>query len=192
MVIAKYAMSLDGRIATVAGHSRWITGETARAHLHRLRATVDAILVGVGTVVADDPLLTARTPSEEPPPHQPLRVILDSAGRLPPTARLLDPALPGQTVVAMTERMPADRRAALREPRRRPADPAGRPGRRQPAGAARRARRSGHHLAAGRGRRARSRRLLRRRPRPQGPGLRRPGDHRRRRRRPARSAASAP
>jgi diaminohydroxyphosphoribosylaminopyrimidine deaminase/5-amino-6-(5-phosphoribosylamino)uracil reductase len=115
LVIAKYAMSLDGRIATAAGHSRWITAEAARAHLHRLRAAVDAILVGAGTVVADDPLLTARPPRDEPAPHQPLRVVLDSAGRLPPTARLFDPALPGRTLVATTERMPADRRSALRD-----------------------------------------------------------------------------
>jgi diaminohydroxyphosphoribosylaminopyrimidine deaminase/5-amino-6-(5-phosphoribosylamino)uracil reductase len=113
LVIAKYAMSLDGRIATATGQSRWITGPTARAHLHRLRATVDAILAGAGTVLADDPLLTARVPAAETPVHQPLRVVLDSAGRLPLAARLFDPALPGRTLVATTDRMPADRRAAL-------------------------------------------------------------------------------
>jgi diaminohydroxyphosphoribosylaminopyrimidine deaminase/5-amino-6-(5-phosphoribosylamino)uracil reductase len=115
LVIAKYAMSLDGRIATAAGHARWITGESARVHLHRLRATVDAILVGAGTVVADDPLLTARPPGVGPPPHQPLRVVLDSAGRVPTTARLFDPTLPGRTLVAATERTPPGRRAWLRD-----------------------------------------------------------------------------
>jgi diaminohydroxyphosphoribosylaminopyrimidine deaminase/5-amino-6-(5-phosphoribosylamino)uracil reductase len=113
LVIAKYAMSLDGRIATATGQSRWITGPAARAHLHRLRAAVDAILAGAGTVLADDPLLTARVPAAEAPVHQPLRVVLDSAGRLPLAARLFDPALPGRTLVATTARMPDDRRAAL-------------------------------------------------------------------------------
>jgi diaminohydroxyphosphoribosylaminopyrimidine deaminase/5-amino-6-(5-phosphoribosylamino)uracil reductase len=112
LVIAKYAMSLDGRIATATGHARWISGPSARAHLHRLRATVDAILVGAGTVLADDPLLTAR-PAATTAPHQPLRVVLDSAGRLPLTARVFSPAPPASTLVATTAAMPADHRLAL-------------------------------------------------------------------------------
>jgi diaminohydroxyphosphoribosylaminopyrimidine deaminase/5-amino-6-(5-phosphoribosylamino)uracil reductase len=113
LVIAKYAMSLDGRIATRTGQSRWITGPAARAHLHRTRAAVDAILVGAGTALADDPQLTARPPDTAAPVHQPLRIVLDSAGRVPPTARLFDPALPGRAVVAATDRLPAAHRAAL-------------------------------------------------------------------------------
>ncbi len=98
LVIAKYAMSLDGKIATRTGDSRWITGEHARARIHQLRSRVDAIITAAGTVVSDDPQLTARAPDGQPLPRQPLRVIADSAGRTPPTARLFQE--PGQTLVA--------------------------------------------------------------------------------------------
>ncbi len=111
-VIAKYAMTLDGRIATRTGHARWITGPEARRWVHELRDTVDAILVGRGTVEADDPQLTTRIPGREDV-HHPLRVILDSRGRAPLTARVFSPELPGQTVVATTEAMPSERRQAL-------------------------------------------------------------------------------
>ena len=113
LVVAKYAMSLDGRIATRTGHARWITGPVARAHVHQVRAGVDAILVGAGTAVADDPLLTARPDRETP--HQPLRVVLDASGRVPLSARLFDPALPGRTLLVTGDRLPAERRLALRE-----------------------------------------------------------------------------
>ncbi len=86
----KYAATLDGRSAAADRTSRWITGEPARADVHRLRAEVDAVVVGVGTVLADDPQLTVRPD----PGHQPLRVVVDSRWRAPATARVFDGEAP--------------------------------------------------------------------------------------------------
>lgn len=87
-VTLKLATSLDGRIAMPSGESRWITGEASRAQGHRLRASHEAILVGVETVLADDPELTVRSGREGSDVAQPLRIVLDSRLRTPPSAKV--------------------------------------------------------------------------------------------------------
>ena len=94
-ITLKLATSLDGRIAMPSGESRWITGEAARAQGHRLRASHDAILVGVETVLADDPELTVRSGEEGCDVAQPLRIVLDSRLRTPPSAK----AASGNTLI---------------------------------------------------------------------------------------------
>ena len=84
VVIAQIGQSLDGRIATMSGHSKYINGPAGLAHLHRLRSLVDAVVIGVGTALADDPQLTVRRVAG---PH-PARVVLDPNGRLPASARV--------------------------------------------------------------------------------------------------------
>lgn len=84
-VVAQLGQTLDGRIATESGESRWINREAALEHLHRLRAAVDAVVVGIGTVLMDDPLLNVR----RVPGRNPARVVIDPGGRLPAGARLL-------------------------------------------------------------------------------------------------------
>ncbi|HJR22851.1 MAG TPA: bifunctional diaminohydroxyphosphoribosylaminopyrimidine deaminase/5-amino-6-(5-phosphoribosylamino)uracil reductase RibD [Dongiaceae bacterium] len=91
-VALKLATSLDGRIATRTGDSRWITGEPARTFGHRLRATHDAIAVGSGTVLADDPELTCRIPGLEH--RSPVRLVFDRRGRIPAAAKVLSGAAP--------------------------------------------------------------------------------------------------
>jgi diaminohydroxyphosphoribosylaminopyrimidine deaminase / 5-amino-6-(5-phosphoribosylamino)uracil reductase len=95
-VIGKFAASLDGRIATNSGDSQWITGEAAREVVHRERAWVDAILTGSGTVLADDPALTAR-PDGGTTERQPIRIVMDGRGRVPPEARVFHE--PGTAIV---------------------------------------------------------------------------------------------
>ncbi len=91
-VVWKAAATLDGRVAAADGTSRWITGDAAREAVHRLRATCDAVVIGSGTALADDPQLTVRRPDGSTAPRQPLRVVVDRRGRLPATARLRDGA----------------------------------------------------------------------------------------------------
>ena len=93
-VVWKAGATLDGRVAAADGTSRWITGDTARAAVHALRATCDAVVVGSGTALADDPQLTVRDADGRDAVRQPLRVVHDRRGRLPATARVLDGAAP--------------------------------------------------------------------------------------------------
>lgn len=97
-VTLKIATSMDGRIALSNGVSQWITGSESRARVHRMRAEHDAVLVGVGTVLADDPLLTARTVPL--PDKQPVRIVADSSLRTSPSSRLINSSGLGRVVLA--------------------------------------------------------------------------------------------
>ena len=105
----KYAMTLDGKIAAYTGASRWITGAAARAHVHTLRNQYRGILVGVGTVLADDPLLTCRTPGG----RNPVRVVCDSRLRTPLTAQVVRTAGEVPTILATCQEAPARQRPYL-------------------------------------------------------------------------------
>ena len=96
-VTAKFAMSMDGKIAARSGDSKWITGEESRRFVHRLRSEVDAVMIGINTALADDPRLTARDSAGAPLPRQPLRVVVDSNGRMPKDARMYSE--PGETLI---------------------------------------------------------------------------------------------
>lgn len=127
-VTAKYAISADGKIATRTGASRYLTGPDARRYVHRLRDTVDAVMVGAGTVIADDPELTTRItadagnsePAGRPPldarrrePRHPWRLVVDSTLRVPLGARVYDPPLAGATAVLTTAAAPPERASLL-------------------------------------------------------------------------------
>lgn len=102
-VTLKVAMTLDGKIATPEGQSRWITGEKARRMVHRLRAGADAILTAIGTVRADDPELTVRLgrSSKSPLPHKPVRIVIDPNLDVPPSSKIL--RTPPETVIVARE-----------------------------------------------------------------------------------------
>ena len=110
-VILKAAVSLDGKIATYRGDSRWISTEASRRRTHALRNEVDAVMVGAETVVRDDPELTVRLLEGEV--RNPLRVVVDSALRIPPTSRLLTERPEVKTLVATTAKAPMERREAV-------------------------------------------------------------------------------
>jgi diaminohydroxyphosphoribosylaminopyrimidine deaminase/5-amino-6-(5-phosphoribosylamino)uracil reductase len=97
-VHAKWAMTLDGKIASRTGDSRWISGEAARRWVHDLRGRMDAIVIGGGTAVADDPLLTARPPG----PRTPVRVVLSSKGALPLSSQLVHTARQAPVLIVTT------------------------------------------------------------------------------------------
>jgi len=110
-VIAKWAMTLDGRIATATGDSRWISCEESRRRVHELRNRVDAVLIGIGTALRDDPLLTCRLPGG----RNPRRVVLDSRARLSLESALVRSVQDAELLVASAEDAPEDRVAALQE-----------------------------------------------------------------------------
>lgn len=110
-VIAKWAMSLDGRLAAPPGGDRWISSEESLKIVHRLRGRIDAILVGIGTALSDDPLLTARPEG----PRRALRIVLDGTARLPPDSRLAVTAREWPLLVAVGPGATAERIAALQE-----------------------------------------------------------------------------
>ena len=112
-VTSKSAITLDGKIATRSGASRWITGAAARAAGHQLRHANDAILVGIGTVLQDDPQLTTRLPGQRG--ANPLRIVVDSTLRLAPRAQVADVAADRRTLVATTEQAADAKMRALRE-----------------------------------------------------------------------------
>jgi diaminohydroxyphosphoribosylaminopyrimidine deaminase/5-amino-6-(5-phosphoribosylamino)uracil reductase len=109
-VYGKFAASLDGKIATNSGESQWITGEAARSVVHGLRSQVDAIMVGSNTALRDDPRLTPRQ-GDAPSERSPTRVVVDTAARLPATARMLGE--PGKSLIATTSKASAEARRAL-------------------------------------------------------------------------------
>lgn len=102
IVVAQLGQTLDGRIATVTGASKYISGREALKHLHRLRASVDAVVVGVGTVIADDPQLTVRMVQG----RNPMRVVIDPSGRMPADARMLHDGAGPVTVVTTGDAVP--------------------------------------------------------------------------------------
>ena len=110
-VTLKAAATLDGKIADVHGTSKWITGDAARAEAHRLRSEADALVVGIGTVLADDPSLTVRLEGRWP--REPFRVVLDSTARTPITSRLILGATPARALVAVGAEAPAARVRAI-------------------------------------------------------------------------------
>jgi diaminohydroxyphosphoribosylaminopyrimidine deaminase / 5-amino-6-(5-phosphoribosylamino)uracil reductase len=112
-VLAKAACSLDGKIATATGESQWLTGEAARVYGHRLRHRLDAILVGIGTVLADNPQLTVRLPRGRS--RDPIRIVLDSRLRLPLDSRLARLDSPARTWVATTGQAPPETARALED-----------------------------------------------------------------------------
>jgi diaminohydroxyphosphoribosylaminopyrimidine deaminase/5-amino-6-(5-phosphoribosylamino)uracil reductase len=109
-VIAKWAMSLDGKTATHTGDSRWVSSEQSREHVHKVRSQVDAVVVGINTVLRDDPLLTSRIPGG----RNPKRIVLDSQAILPMDCKLITSIKEAEVIVACTASAPMEKVEALR------------------------------------------------------------------------------
>lgn len=116
-VTLKAGMTLDGKLATATGESRWITGWSSRQEVHQLRRSVDAVLIGVDTVLVDDPSLTARTGPrlKKLASRQPLRIVVDSRLRTPFKAQVLTQQDKAKTIIATTAAVPAARRSVLQK-----------------------------------------------------------------------------
>ena len=112
-VTVKAAMTLDGKIATADGESKWITGKSARAFGMKLRQGVDAVLAGVNTILADDPSLTFRPSAKDEPQKQVRRIVLDSLARTPLGARVVRDEFAGLTTIVVSKNAPKDRVATL-------------------------------------------------------------------------------
>jgi diaminohydroxyphosphoribosylaminopyrimidine deaminase/5-amino-6-(5-phosphoribosylamino)uracil reductase len=110
-VFLKLAMSLDGKIATRTGQSKWITSEASRKEVHKLRDRVSAVMVGVGTVLADDPALTTRIPGKKG--RDPIRIIVDSALRTPADAAVFNPDSSAGVIIGCRRNPPRRRRTKL-------------------------------------------------------------------------------
>jgi diaminohydroxyphosphoribosylaminopyrimidine deaminase/5-amino-6-(5-phosphoribosylamino)uracil reductase len=110
-VILKVAASLDGKIATVTGESRWITNQRSRSLVHELRDQVDAVMVGINTVLRDDPLLTTRLPNGAG--KDPVRIVVDSHLRIPLDANVLTASPTARAIIATTPAAPCDKRRQL-------------------------------------------------------------------------------
>jgi len=113
LVLLKSALSLDGRVATAGGDSSWISGEASRALVHRWRAECDAVCIGIGTALADDPLLTARPATDGADLRQPTRVVFDSGARLPLGSRLVGSIGEAPLVVIVSPAAASERAEAL-------------------------------------------------------------------------------
>jgi diaminohydroxyphosphoribosylaminopyrimidine deaminase/5-amino-6-(5-phosphoribosylamino)uracil reductase len=111
-VTLKLALTLDGKVATATGDSRWVTGQAARQRVHQWRDEAEAVMVGSGTLLADDPQLTVRCGRSEA--HEPLRVVVDSLARTPPGAAVITGATPARCLIAVTPQAPAERVTVLR------------------------------------------------------------------------------
>jgi diaminohydroxyphosphoribosylaminopyrimidine deaminase/5-amino-6-(5-phosphoribosylamino)uracil reductase len=112
-LVSKWAMSLDGRTATDLGESKWISNAAARQHVHVMRSQVNAVMVGIGTVMRDDPALTVRLPGHQGP--QPARIIVDGHLRIGPKARLLNDPQGGKVIIATSKQASTEKRRELSE-----------------------------------------------------------------------------
>ncbi|MFO8069024.1 MAG: bifunctional diaminohydroxyphosphoribosylaminopyrimidine deaminase/5-amino-6-(5-phosphoribosylamino)uracil reductase RibD, partial [Alkalibacterium sp.] len=110
-VLMKYAMSLDGKIATGTGDSKWISSEQSREHAHQLRGYLSGIMVGIGTVLKDDPLLTCRVPGY----NDPTRIVLDSQLRIPLESKILMDQDEAPTLIITTKKAPISKIKQLKE-----------------------------------------------------------------------------